>query len=201
MSPDFGVNVKAISHRILLGDAAFWADSMPMNFSSFTKGKPADPSEMMDSPSRFIPPALYPNFYLSFYRGYCDVLRGIYLLLETEGVLSAERVLPFIPMESSSQFYFQKGGRIEYAFDSITRCAEEQSPLGDDTFAETFEDDEGWVALPTCANDLEFKLVRRMLGLDIPVGMPGGQRWGPYDSDMFGDDGMDLDEDDDSDSE
>ncbi|KAJ7503111.1 ankyrin repeat family protein [Mycena galericulata] len=181
-------------------DAGFWKDSMPMNFSSFTKGRPSHPTDMMDSPSRFIPPALYPNFYLSFYRGYCNVLDGIFLLLSSESsVLSAEGVLHFIPMDMYSQFYFQKGGRIEYAFDSITNCAEEQSPLGDDTFSETFGDDEDWVALPTCANDLEFKLVRRMIGLDIPLGMPGGQQWGPYDT--LDDDGMDLDEDNEYDSD
>ncbi|KAJ7350700.1 ankyrin repeat family protein [Mycena albidolilacea] len=124
-------------------DAVFWADSMPMNFDSFTKGQPADPSDMMDSPSSFIPPALYPSFYLSFYKGYCAVLRAIHdLLTTTDDPLSAGGVRRFIEPDRNSEFFFQKGGRIEYAFDSITTCAQEQSPLGDDTFSETFGDNE-----------------------------------------------------------
>jgi hypothetical protein len=163
-----------------------------MNFDSFTKGQPADPSDMMDSPSSFIPPALYPSFYLSFYKGYCAVLSAIHdLLTTTDDALSAGGVRRFIEPDCNSEFFFQKGGRIEYAFDSITTCAQEQSPLGDDTFSETFGDDEDWVSLPTCANDLEFGLVRAMIGLD---GAPGsGQRWGPYDS--YGSSGMDVDDD------
>ncbi|KAF7362384.1 Ankyrin repeat family protein [Mycena venus] len=158
-------------------DAVFWADSMPLNFDMFTKGRPADPSaiSMMDNPSDFIPPALYPNFYLSFYKGYCEVLRAIYnLLTTTDEVLSATGVMRFLEPTRSTEFFFQKGGRIEYAFDSITHCAQEQSPLGDDTFSETFGDYKDWVILPTCANDLEFQLVRTMIGLDR------SQRWGPY---------------------
>ncbi|KAF7350969.1 Ankyrin repeat family protein [Mycena sanguinolenta] len=155
-------------------DAQFWADSMPMNFDFFTKGRAADPSIMMDSPSSFIPPALYPNFYLTFYKGYCEVLTAISALLgTTDEVLSVEGVLRFINPDQNSQYFFQKGGRIEYAFDSITHCAKEQSSLGDDTFRETFGDHEDWVSLPTCANDLEFQLVRKMIGLD-----GRGQRWG-----------------------
>ncbi|KAJ7730843.1 ankyrin repeat family protein [Mycena maculata] len=152
-----------LSAYILPVDAAFWKDSMPMNFMMFTKGQPADP------PS------------------YCNVFDAIYLLLSTtEDMLSAAAVLPFITTDRSSQFYFQKGGRIEYAFDSITHCAQAQSPLGDNTFSETFDEDyEAWASLPTCANDLEFKMVRSKIGLGIP-----GQRWGPYND--FGDDGMDV---------
>ncbi|KAJ7188876.1 ankyrin repeat family protein [Mycena filopes] len=138
----------------------------------------------------FIPPALYPNFYLSFYKGYCDVLRAIHSLLSTtDEVLSVAGVLRFI---ENADFFFQKGGRVEFAFDSITYCAESQSPLGDDTFADTFDDDyPDWASRPTCANDLEFKLVREMIGLDK------NQRWGPYDD--FEGDEMDVDEEDEGD--
>ncbi|KAJ7655651.1 ankyrin repeat family protein [Mycena polygramma] len=157
-------------------DSGFWGDSMPMNFDRFTKGQPFDdPTSMLDSPSDFIPPALYPNFYLSFYKGYCNVLRAINLLLtSTDEVLSATKIRHSLEADRDAQFFFQKGGRIEYAFDSITYCARDQSPLGDDTFFELFGDDKDWVSLPKCANDLEFKLVQTMLSLD------DRQRWGPY---------------------
>ncbi|KAJ7503118.1 ankyrin repeat family protein [Mycena galericulata] len=183
------------SDGALADETGFWADSMPMNFESFKKGQPATTKQIMtmDFPSGFIPPALYPNLYLSFYRGYSNILEGIRLFLDaSEGALSAERVLPFIKMDSHSKFYFAKGGRIEYAFDAITRATQDASPLADDTFSELYRDDEDWVTLPTCANDLEFKLVRAMLGLDIPLGMPGGQEWGPYDVFEDDDDGLDT---------
>lgn len=158
---------------------------MPMNFDRFTKGQPADPSYMLDSPSSFIPPALYPSFYLPFYKGYCEVLSAIHVLLTTtDDVLSAEGVRRFIKPDRNSQFFFRNGGQIEYAFDSITHCAREQSSLGDDTFWETFGDDEDWLSLPTCANDLEFQLVRGMIGLDRC------RQWGPYDNS-----GLDVGED------
>ncbi|KAJ7736870.1 ankyrin repeat family protein [Mycena metata] len=174
-------------------DAVFWADSMPMNFSSFSKGQALNPSDMMDNPSDFIPPSLHSSFYLSFYKGYCNVLRAIYLLLSTtDEVLSAAGVLRFT---ENADFFFQKGGRVEFAFDSITHCAQEQSPLGDDTFADTFNDDyPDWASRPTCANDLEFQLVRQKIGLNRM------QQWGPYYD--FGGGGMDVDdEDDDSDDD
>ncbi|KAK7057664.1 ankyrin repeat family protein [Favolaschia claudopus] len=181
-------------------NAVFWADSMPMNFDMFTKGRPQNPLDMMDSPSSYIPPALYPNFYLSFYKGYCDILRAIYDFLNTTTAepLSANAVVPFIAANQYTQFFFAKGGRIEYAFDSITDCAREQSPLGDNSFSETFDDDEDWMSLPTCANDLEFQLVRRMIGLDDTPG--SGQRWGRYYEDS-NDEGMDFEEDSDDDDE
>ncbi|KAJ7655625.1 ankyrin repeat family protein [Mycena polygramma] len=183
-------------------DSGFWGDSMPMNFDRFTKGQPFDdPTSMLDSPSDFIPPALYPNFYLSFYKGYCNVLRAINLLLtSTDEVLSATKIRHSLEADRDAQFFFQKGGRIEYAFDSITYCARDQSPLGDDTFFELFGDDKDWVSLPKCANDLEFKLVRMMLGLD------DGQRWGPYyggvdKMDLSGDVRMEKDSDDEDEEE
>ncbi|KAK7057699.1 ankyrin repeat family protein [Favolaschia claudopus] len=156
-------------------DAVFWADSMPMNFERFPQGQIMHPSDMMDGPSDFIPPALHPSFYLSFYKGLCGVMRAIANHLEsTTRVLSVEGVLAFVKPNEHSQYFFKRGGRIEHAFDSITNNAEDQSELGDDTFWEYFGEDEAWLSLPTCANDLEFELVRKMIGLDAR------QQWGPY---------------------
>ncbi|KAJ7187765.1 hypothetical protein C8R46DRAFT_1052489 [Mycena filopes] len=155
-------------------DAAFWADSMPMEFDTFSEGQPSNPGDMMDNPSRFIPPSLRPNFYLSFYKGYCDVLRAVYLLLSnTNQILSVATVTPFLTNDDDSRFFFQNGGRTEFAFDAITQGAKDASSLCDNTMTDTFGDD--WASLPTCANDLEFQLVREMLGLHIDG------EWGPYD--------------------
>ncbi|KAJ7761114.1 hypothetical protein B0H16DRAFT_1812708 [Mycena metata] len=160
----------------LQAEAEFWADSMPMGFDGFTQGQPVSPGTMMDNPSRFIPPSLRHNFRLEFYKGYCDVLRATSLLLSTSGdVLSVAAVMPFITKDQNSDFFFKNGGRIKYAFASITSGAQDASPLGDNTFADTFDNYADWISLPTCTNDLKFQLVRQMIGLDR------NKEWGPYD--------------------
>jgi hypothetical protein len=84
----------------------------------------------------------------------------------------------------SVRFYIDKGGRIEYVLDCVTSLAREQSAdTGDGTFDEMMAEDLGqgpggdelpWRGLPRCANDVEFDLVRGMLGLDQT------NVWGPY---------------------
>ncbi|KAF7295976.1 Ankyrin repeat family protein [Mycena kentingensis (nom. inval.)] len=173
--------------------AALSRDMMPDFYDSFKRGQPADVGYLFDNASSYIPRHLYPSYYISFYKGYRDVFNAAYLLLETtDELLSANAIQRFLSRDST--FYFNKGGCIEYAFDAITAIAKEQSvEFGDGTHEETFGDDEKWVALPKCVNDIEFDLVRRMLGLS------SAERWGPYDygceEDEFG--GMDDDSEDD----
>ncbi|KAH8096774.1 hypothetical protein BXZ70DRAFT_908345 [Cristinia sonorae] len=71
------------------------------------------------------------------------------------------------------QAYLTAGGKVTYALDAITDSAYEKSPIGgqyrrhlhvreeEADFAKELGDD-----VPECENDLAFKLVRRMLGLD-----------------------------------
>ena len=103
------------------------------------------------------------------------------------------------------QFYFDKGGRVEYVLDATVDVAREQSSLGDGTFEDTFDHDAGedgkplgYKELERCANDLEFGGVR--LGFGIGVGLG----WGPYvdrEEREEEEEGMDVDEYDDSDSD
>ncbi len=58
--------------------------------------------------------------------------------------------------------FFDKGGKVEYALDAITSDARDQLMVGNREFYTTFGDDDKFVALPMCANDNEFGLVRRM---------------------------------------
>lgn len=159
---------------------------MPLNFGLFKEmPQAADPDDTGDIPSRFIPPALHSNFCLKFYLGYWKVLGAISdLLATTQDILSVANVRSILNGNEDADFYFQKGGRVEYAFDSITHSTKSQSPLGDNTFdVDLFghgdEDDKVWTSLPTCVNDLEFQLVRRLIGLEALNGTENSQ-WGPY---------------------
>ncbi|KAF7289340.1 Ankyrin repeat family protein [Mycena indigotica] len=152
--------------------AAYAMDTMPEFYDEFTQGKPGDLTQLYYLHSDYIPPTFQSNFYLSFYEGYCNVFRAIYELLEsTDEILSVETVERRLP---GTSYYLRKGGRIEFVLDAITNTAYEASALRDNEHEEIFGEDEGWTALPTCANDLDFQLVRTVLGL-IP-----GKRWGPY---------------------
>ncbi|KAK0207157.1 hypothetical protein DFS33DRAFT_1273474 [Desarmillaria ectypa] len=55
--------------------------------------------------------------------------------------------------ESSTSFYFYKGGKVEYALDAVMAVAKEQSMLGDGTFYETYGEDEEFLRFPECTND------------------------------------------------
>ncbi|KAF7295980.1 Ankyrin repeat family protein [Mycena kentingensis (nom. inval.)] len=183
-------------------EAGYARDMMPDDYDYFTRGKAARLSDIAHIyKADFIPPRFESDFFLSFYKGFQDVFSAIYDLLHTTThPLSAEAIQPFLLPES--QFYFKKGGRIEYAFDAITFSAYIASPLVDDTHEDIFRDVQDWTSLPTCVNDLEFTLVRNLLGLD------GRGQWGPYEQEravpraageLFG--MMDLSEDGDEEEE
>ncbi|KAF8879191.1 hypothetical protein CPB84DRAFT_1793501 [Gymnopilus junonius] len=72
-------------------------------------------------------------------------------------------------------FYLSKGGKVEFTLDAVLDMAREQSVLGDGTFEETFDveeggggdilRDDGYTHLPKCANDLRFGGVRQHVGV------------------------------------
>lgn len=68
------------------------------------------------------------------------------------------------------EFYFNKGGKIEYALDLITSLDQLIAEL--ESGEETIEQAHGY--LPACVNDREVRLVRKNMGLS-----PRGT-WGPY---------------------
>ncbi|KAF9027051.1 hypothetical protein BDZ89DRAFT_1113615 [Hymenopellis radicata] len=194
--------------------AAFCMDNMPLDeVFVFKKRQVLDSSDIIHLYSgEFIPPSLYPNLSLSFYRGFTAVFRAAYEILEDVFPFTAETVLSHARYAYYSETinFFRKGGMVEYALDAITSNAKDQSMVGDREFYATFADDDEFVALPTCANDNEFELVRRMVGLDSE------KKWAPYrryrqpdedDSDDMDDDddseedGDDMDDDDDEDED
>ncbi|EIN10483.1 hypothetical protein PUNSTDRAFT_142490 [Punctularia strigosozonata HHB-11173 SS5] len=178
-----------------------WAPRVPLPITAFSS----------DSCIYHLPPHLRGSIYRTFYDGYLCIFGAIVCVLKRSGdhgppiptpaaVLDELRTLDFVKLRAV-QFYFDKGGLIEYALDHVTAFAADQSPLGDGEFDSlAAEDDleidedlrqylfnldpalvssEGqlareWNALPTCANDLKFRLVRLKIGLE-PT-----RRWGPY---------------------
>jgi hypothetical protein len=177
---------------------------MEMSLYSFERGQPLDTSMLFDVQHEYLPLPLRAQLYKTFYSGFINVFRVAAHLFKT-GIPTAQALndelfrmqmgMRTVPMEyfdfRATQAYTKKGGRVEYVLDAITDCARQQSAeAGDGTFNELVEEDvEGldpgewalsWRRLPVCANDGEFDLVRRMLGLDPKVG------WGPYEHPSLG---------------
>ncbi|KAG6916022.1 hypothetical protein DXG01_008791 [Tephrocybe rancida] len=179
-------------------DAGLAKDGMEMEMYSFERGVPQD-GELLGGPSDYLPGELRRSIFKTFYVGYQSIFDAIYDFLErTDEPLSKAAIVARTLGSNGVSFFYSKGGQIEYAFDAITHRAMEQSPLGDSTFEETWEEegDSDYTRLPACANDLEFSLVRQRLGLN-----PRSQ-WGPYyDFGDGGGGGMDDDDDDDDDDE
>ncbi|KAJ7914865.1 hypothetical protein B0H13DRAFT_2001419 [Mycena leptocephala] len=109
----------------------------------------------------------------TFILGYGCIMKVIAQLLScfilpTEPVIRAELQngqIDYFEVQAAN-FYFRKGGRVEYALAAIVDGAEA-----------SFVDLQGAARLlstPSCVNDREFGIVRKNLGLDPQ------QTWGPY---------------------
>jgi hypothetical protein len=168
-----------------------------MDIPPFTRGEPLSASQFITQfQFDYILLALHQEIYKTFYIGYATMFEAIAHIFKTPSVPTSEAVL-FAALGINAgavQFYLGKGGKVEYALDAVVDTAREQSTLGDGTFEETFDIEEGdlgggdrlgYRELGACRNDLEFGIVKWNVGLQ--------GRWGPYEED---DDGMDLDEDD-----
>lgn len=148
--------------------------------SDFQRGQPHEnPDHLFDNASDYLPRHLHPVIFKTFYKGYQAIFRGIRdYLNKTDLPLIIEALPTLLSHDTDVQFYIGKGGRYEYALDAVTAVVKEQSPLGDGTFEETWEDEQevgtDYTGLVKCENDLEFDFVRRMVGLNPR------SNWGPY---------------------
>ena len=172
-------------------------DMLRMDVPAFTRGQPLSSSDLTLFSLDYIPLALRQNIYKTFYIGYQTIFEATSYVLKSLSIPTPQAVLnAALELNSSAVlFYLGKGGKVEYVLDAIVATAREQSSLGDGTFEETFDCDEGdlggeerlgYRELGACRNDLEFGIVRWNVGL-------GGGRLGPYEEEW---DGMDLDDDD-----
>jgi hypothetical protein len=172
------------------------------------------PKEEFDLALDFVPPEMWSHVYKTFYLGYHAVFKAIsrvvhrqpsptQLPIPTISAVLAELVESIRNGSShyfdaqAVNFFFGKGGKVDWALDCVIHCMVEQEEDG--SFSEMWDDpdygSDEWRALPHCANDLEFDLVREKIGLGK------GKIWGPYYQPRV-DDGMDdYDGDDDDDDD
>ncbi|KAJ7039526.1 hypothetical protein C8F04DRAFT_949523 [Mycena alexandri] len=121
----------------------------------------------------YIPLRLWRDMFKTFITGYSILFRTIAQLLSryilpTESTVLAEAVDNFDYFENNSlKFYFNKGGRVEYALAAMADYAE------NDPF-DLYTDDERYKKTSPCVNDREFDIVKKMIGLDPK------ETWGPY---------------------
>ncbi|TCD68464.1 hypothetical protein EIP91_010750 [Steccherinum ochraceum] len=128
----------------------------------------------------FVPPHLWPKIDRTFAEGFRAVLADIIVACRTEDVVPIlDRIRALAATDPEAAPYLRKSGRVEYALDFVLTWAREQSVLIDGMFDENMQEDTGdrisqkWHALPICANDLNFELVRAQIGL-------GRNQIGPY---------------------
>jgi hypothetical protein len=164
--------------------------------SSFKPRQPLSTSEIFLSALDYIPPAFRQEIYKTFYIGFYTIFQAIAHVLKTPGISTPQAVMA-AALElnpSAVQFYLAKGGKVEYVLDATVDTAREQSNIGDGTFEDTFDIDEGdldgegqlgYRKLKVCRNDLEFGIVRWGVGI-------AGVVWGPYYEEP---EGMDVDSD------
>ncbi|RDB26046.1 hypothetical protein Hypma_006134 [Hypsizygus marmoreus] len=182
----------------LEGEAGISKDNMEMEMDYFTRGEAIDDPIML-SYSSHIPPHLHRSIYKTFYKGYQSIFEAISAFLRTSDAPLSVASIASTAFGPGIDFYLGRGGKYEYALDAVTHAAEEQSELGDGTFEEMYEDETEvgteYTGLPKCANDLEFGMVRRMVGLDPQL------RWGPYYGEEDDDDDINMDDDEDDDDD
>lgn len=166
------------------GTACVTKDTMDMSMDKFTRGEVLD-FDSFDNTLDYIPTHLHPQVFKSFYRGYQAVFTAIYNVLNNPTITlpSLERISSAVSLSDAS-FYFGKGGQVVYALDCVIDVAREQSAVGDGEFESLYEAE--YLAMPACANDLEFGVVRNMMGLEPE------KVWGPYRGDGDGEDDGEL---------
>ncbi|KAG6908198.1 hypothetical protein DXG01_005787 [Tephrocybe rancida] len=115
--------------------------------------------------SSFCPSPLDSRYHEQF-KGYHSVFVTISLFLrETVAPLSKGIIVSLTAGKDGVDIFFEKGGKVEHALEVIIDNALQQSSLIDDKFEDMARDTPDATKLLTCDNDLEFELVRRMVGL------------------------------------
>ncbi|KAI5896936.1 uncharacterized protein SCHCODRAFT_02491542 [Schizophyllum commune H4-8] len=127
-----------------------------------------------------IPSDVRARLNLTAYKGFLGVYRAISIVIERGGlptpdVITTEAVTNRTNWWAVSdvESYLAKGGKAEYAINDLVYSTKEG--MADGSLLEMLEEDDNLVALPRCANDLNFRQVGRMMGLAAT------QEWGPYD--------------------
>ncbi|KAF9479090.1 hypothetical protein BDN70DRAFT_834943 [Pholiota conissans] len=181
----------------------FEYDNMGTELLYFKPHQPRSEETLLCGSTSYLPLALQAQIYKTFFEGFRSLFGIIARTLadSSNSIPTLEQFRAKAVGEPGVGFYFNKGGRIEYAWDAVISIAKDQSALGDNEFENNWDDPEEpfregqYANLPKCANDLAFDLVRRKLGIDPMIAN------GPYyERDEDEDAGM-FDEDDDDDDD
>ncbi|KAK7032909.1 ankyrin repeat family protein [Favolaschia claudopus] len=167
-------------------DMAYDQLQMSLDFGDISPvpHQPLDPKFIcLELSLGYIPKHLWPQLFKTFIVGYAHVIKAVAQLLSRPvlptqtSVLEAlqDGIADFFDVQAA-KFFFNKGGRVEYAIAAIIHAAEASFIDLSGTDLDIHKDDPNYQETPTCANDREFALVRNNFGLD-PT-----QSWGPYDS-------------------
>ncbi|KAG6888581.1 hypothetical protein C0995_007263 [Termitomyces sp. Mi166 len=114
-----------------------------------------------------VPPELHPYVTLEFWIGYTTIVSKIAELLESDLPLTEAAVIKLAYKEPGVGFFLDRGGKVVHALEGTMDMAWEQSsrPGCDGLFEKIAAENDEYMALPTCKNDLNFELVRDRLGL------------------------------------
>ncbi|KAJ7178749.1 hypothetical protein C8R43DRAFT_871920 [Mycena crocata] len=169
--------------------------------SQMVSGVPLTPEDVdiYATALTYIPLHLRRELFKTFIVGYAAVMKAIALILDrgalpTDAAVHAELQnggIDFFAAQAA-QFYFKKGGQVAYALAAVVNSAQDELEAGAfsltaedlglvgtalvDQLTELFTEDERIREAPECANDREWDIVKKNVGLD-PL-QDGG--WGPY---------------------
>lgn len=149
---------------MISGVAAQHSDGMTVERPSFRRRGYGSPNLSFVPGITKLPKSLRTGITATFYDAYQSVFDTVSnLCTDPKGIPTKEAV--FDASRFTAYAYYTRGGRAEYALEAVLGFAQDQSPIGDGEF-ETYADEiKGWTELPKCVNDLEFGIVRVMLGL------------------------------------
>ena len=144
---------------------------LDMELDSFEPRQALSAAELLHPALEYLPPALQREIYKTFYIGFSTIFDAIAHVLRAPGGIPTPHAVMQAALDiepSAVHFYLRKGGKVEYVLDATVNSAREESCLGDGTFEDTFDHEEGeeggdlgYRKLVLCANDLEFGAVMR----------------------------------------
>jgi hypothetical protein len=162
------------SHEIATATASRIDHLMSQNELRFgtPSGSPLSDDKVHADPLlHYLPALVQKRVFITFYRGYHGIISIIERILsgqESRNIPYVGVVRRLVPARhffyrntraSDEMFYLDKDGRIVHALDCLISTAEKADDAGDTTFLERT------AQMQECANDGNFDLIRRRLGL------------------------------------
>lgn len=161
--------------RTAQSDFSYDTMSVLIGSMGFVSRRPL-PRGQFDKSLDFVPPTFWRSVYKTFYLGYHEVFSAMWCIVSRRQLSFLSQLhrlflLSFFVQPGTAEldvrYFLRKGGKVEWALDHVTNSIKKQ--VSDGSWDEQWDDEEfeseEWRTLPRCANDFEFRLVRRQLGL------------------------------------